>query len=158
MQENCQHWLLSGYGSNSCYFGVLVGRVANRICKGKFTLEGKTYQLNINNGPNALHGGPHGYQMVNPISVLKSNMHILLNQRLWSASVDGTKLILKLVDRDGEENYPGTVQVTVTYELTADSALHINYVAETDQATPINLTNHSYFNLGGKVSLINCSN
>ncbi|ELU17073.1 hypothetical protein CAPTEDRAFT_221220 [Capitella teleta] len=126
---------VAGYENNPPYFGALIGRVANRICRGKFTLNGKEHQLAINNSPNHLHGGPQGY-----------------NMQLWNASVEGSKLILHLTDPDGRENYTGTVQVTVTYELTEDSALSIHYQAKTDQATPLNLTNHTYFNLGGKAS------
>ncbi len=124
------------------YFGALIGRVGNRIGKGKFTLEGKTYQLAINNGPNHLHGGIKGY-----------------DKRVWKASggetAEGPALTLNLVDPDGMENYPGTMNVTVVYTLTT-GALRIDYSATTDKATPINLTHHAYFNLkdGGKTDVL----
>jgi aldose 1-epimerase len=124
------------------YFGALIGRVGNRIAKGRFTLDGKTYQLPINNGPNTLHGGIKGY-----------------DKRVWKAvpgeGAEGPMLTLTLVDPDGMEGFPGTVRVTVVYTLTA-SALRIHYSATTDKPTPINLTHHAYFNLkdGGKTDVL----
>jgi aldose 1-epimerase len=124
---------LAPYEQPGPYFGALIGRVGNRIAKGRFTLDGHTYALATNNGPNSLHGGLKGY-----------------DKRVWSASPgntpDGPTLTLTLTDQDGTEGYPGTVQVTVVYTLTA-SALRIEYAATTDKPTPINLTNHTYFNL-----------
>ena len=127
---------LAGYLKDTPYFGALVGRYANRIAKGRFTLDGATYHLAINNGPNALHGGVRGFDKV-----------------LWSASpradAKGASLVLRYTSRDGEEGYPGTLRVRVTYTLTDRNQLAIEYVATTDRATPVNLTQHSYFNLGG---------
>ncbi len=120
------------------YLGALVGRTANRIANGRFTLDGETYQIFKNNGPNSLHGGKVGY-----------------SHRLWSVKAeDGEepKLILTLHSPDGEENYPGNVDVTVTYSLLASNALSIHYEATTDRRTPVNMTNHVYFNLGGYAS------
>lgn len=127
----------------SPYFGALIGRYGNRIARGKFELDGKAYELACNNGLNALHGGPGGF-----------------DQQLWQAepSVDqpstssaGATLTLSRVSEDGEEGYPGRLSVTVTYTLTPDQTLRIDYVAHTDQTTIVNLTNHTYWNLGGSV-------
>lgn len=129
---------VAGYESeDNQYFGCTTGRVCNRIAKGQFTLDGKTYQLAINNDPNHLHGG-----------VERS-----LDKVVWDAeeveSKWGTGVRLTYTSPDGEEGYPGRLKVTVTYMLTKFNALRINYRAVTDAATPVNLTNHSYFNLGG---------
>ena len=114
------------------YFGVLVGRYANRIAKGKFTLDGKTYQLATNNGPNALHGGLKGYDKV-----------------VWTVEklAGDSSLQLTYKSKDGEEGYPGNVVATVVYSLSSANELKIDYKATTDKATPVNLTNHCYFNL-----------
>jgi aldose 1-epimerase len=127
---------LEQYLGSHPYFGAITGRFANRIAKGKFALDGKTYSLAINNGPNALHGGLKGFDKV-----------------VWKAtpseSKDAATLKLDYTSVDGEEGFPGTLKVTVTYTFTDKSELRIDYEAATDKATPINLTNHSYFNLAG---------
>src|SRR5205807_2915402 len=127
---------LAGYLKGHPYFGATVGRVANRIAKGRFTLDGKAYKLAVNNGPNALHGGLKG-----------------VDKKVWKAEdhVGPGAVAVKLsyLSPDGEESYPGNLSVTVTYTLTDQNELKIDYTATTDKATPINLTNHSYFNLAG---------
>ncbi|GFO19594.1 aldose 1-epimerase [Plakobranchus ocellatus] len=125
--DNMQDW-----EEDKVYFGAVIGRFANRIAGGQFTLDGKTYNLHINNGPNSLHGGKIGF-----------------DKKVWKSSVQDNKLILVYVSPDGEENYPGEVTLTVTYSLDEDNALTIDYNATTTKATPINFTNHAYFNLGG---------
>jgi aldose 1-epimerase len=118
------------------YFGGAIGRVANRIAKGKFTLDGKEYTLPINNGPNSLHGGKVGWDKL-----------------LWTAeqvaSDDGDALRMTLVSPDGDEGYPGTVTCHMTYTLTKSGDFRIDYHATTDKPTPLNLTHHPYFNLAG---------
>jgi aldose 1-epimerase len=127
---------LDGYLTRSRYFGAVVGRYGNRIANGRFTLDGKTYELATNNGKNHLHGGLRGFDKV-----------------VWAGSTverDGNSgVALTYVSRDGEEGYPGTLNATVTYTLTARNELIVDYAATTDRAAPINLTNHSYFNLAG---------
>lgn len=117
---------------NDPYFGAICGRVANRISKGRFTLEGVDYSLAINNGPNALHGGIKGF-----------------DKRVWSAETAANGVCLRLSSDDGEEGYPGNLDVSVLYTLTDDNVLVLEYSAATDRTTIVNLTNHSYFNLGG---------
>ncbi|MCZ2155911.1 MAG: galactose mutarotase [Bryobacterales bacterium] len=127
---------LEGYLGTQPYMGAVVGRYANRIAKGKFTLDGKTYTLAINNGPNALHGGLKGF-----------------DKKLWTAksvSVDGQPAVeMAYTSPAGEEGYPGTLNATVTYSLTNDTEVKLHYTATTDAPTVVNLTNHAYFNLAG---------
>ena len=119
---------------NPYFFGAIIGRYGNRIAKGKFTLDGKPYQLTVNDGPNSLHGGK-GF-----------------DKRVWAATAiegDAPSIKLTYTAKDGEEGYPGNLKVTVTYVLSNDNALEISYEAESDKNTVVNLTQHSYFNLSG---------
>ena len=128
---------LEGYLSKHPFFGTLVGRYANRISKGRFTLDGVEYKLARNNGENHLHGGIKGFDKVvwrdRPLEV-----------------DDGVGIVLEYTSVDGEEGYPGTLDVQVIYTLNEDNELICDYRATTDRATPINLTQHSYFNLAGQ--------
>lgn len=128
---------LSGYLAKPPYFGALIGRYGNRIGKGVFKIDTATYHLATNNGENHLHGGNKGFDKV-----------------VWDATpADSTaSLTLTYLSKDGEEGYPGNLKVTVVYTLTDDDELLINYSAETDKPTVVNLTNHSYFNLTGDVT------
>ena len=127
---------LSGYLSGHPYFGAIIGRYGNRIDGGQFTLEGETYQLATNNGPNHLHGGDQGFDKV-----------------IWDAEPfegEGERgVVFRYTSPDGEEGYPGRLETTVTYTLNDDDELIFDYHAVTDEATPVNLTQHSYFNLEG---------
>jgi len=128
---------LDGYLKDHPFFGAIIGRYGNRIAKGAFTLEGKTYKLATNNGVNHLHGGNKGFDKV-----------------LWAAEpVAGRNAIaFTRTSPDGEEGYPGNLRVRVTYTLTDANELIVDYAATTDKATPVNLTQHSYFNLAGQAS------
>lgn len=113
--------------------GKTPGRYANRIGKGQFTIDGTGYQLAVNNGPNALHGGPEGFQ-----------------NQLWKSAIVGDRVVFSLNSPDGDEGYPGNLKVEVSYNWSEDNVLTINYHAVTDKPTVINLTNHSYWNLAGE--------
>ena len=129
---------VESYKGATSYQGAVIGRFGNRIADGRFTLDGVDYTLAVNNGANHLHGGNIGF-----------------DKRIWAVTEqdgDEPRLVLSLVSPDGEESYPGTLKVTVTYTLTKDSGLRISYNATTDKRTIVNLTNHAYFNLGGYAS------
>lgn len=130
---------LAGYIRVTPYFGALIGRYGNRIGKGQFTLDGKAYQLTVNDGANHLHGGKVGFDKV-----------------VWDAkqvtTADGPGLVLTYVSKDGEEGFPGTLTSTVTYTLKANNELVMDFAATTDKPTIVNLTAHSYFNLAGATS------
>jgi aldose 1-epimerase len=127
---------LSSYLKATPYFGAIVGRYGNRIGKARFTLDGKDYVLNANDGPNTLHGGLKGFDKV-----------------VWDADGDAPatqpSLTLSYLSKDGEEGYPGSLKATVVYTLTDSNELRIDYAASTDKPTVLNLTHHSYFNLAG---------
>jgi len=121
---------------NSPYMGAVCGRCANRIGKGKFVLENKEYNLAVNNGPNHLHGGTTGFSKV-----------------VWEVtSFSPSKVVMEYFSKDGEEGYPGNLKVTVTYTLTDDNELILDYLATTDKTTVVNFASHSYFNLAGEGS------
>lgn len=129
---------VAGYeGEDNQYFGNTTGRVCNRIALGKFTLDGKDYELAVNNEPNHLHGGKERS----------------LDKVVWSATEvrdkQGAGVLFNYTSPDGEEGYPGTLKIAVRFTLTEDNSIRMVYSAKTDKATPVNLTNHAYFNLGG---------
>lgn len=128
---------VADYGKGGdTYFGAVVGRYGNRIAKGKFKLDGKEYTLAVNNGANSLHGGKTGYSRV-----------------VWDAQQpNDSSVVLTYLSKDGEEGYPGNLNVKVTYTVLSNQQLKINYEATTDKSTVLNLTNHTYFNLNGQSS------
>jgi aldose 1-epimerase len=133
------HESLDGYLVNPPYFGVIVGRYANRIANATFTLDGVKYTLAKNDGPNSLHGGINGF-----------------NKQVWEAkefeNAKGVGVAFSYLSKDGEEGYPGNLRVKVSYTLTDENQLILDYEATTDKATPLNLSQHSYFNLAGEGS------
>ena len=122
---------LNSYVNADGYLGAVVGRVGNRICRGKFTLDGADYELYCNNGVNHLHGGKVGF-----------------DKKIYDTVIDGDSVVFSATSPDGEEGYPGKLDYSVKYTLT-DNSLRLDYYAVTDKATPVNLTNHVYFNLMG---------
>ena len=137
--DTLEGYLSEAYTAANPYLGCIVGRFANRIANGRFTLDGTRYTLAVNNGPNHLHGGIQGFDKV-----------------LWQGqpveSDDGVGVRLRYLSPDGQEGYPGSLEVTVLYTLTDDNALRIDYAAATDKPTICNLTHHGYFNLAGQGS------
>jgi aldose 1-epimerase len=130
---------IEAYAAGTTFFGALIGRYGNRIARGRFTLDGKTHQLSVNDGENSLHGGAKGF-----------------DTRVWDVEPftdsTGVGLVLRYVSADAEMGYPGTLRVKVTYTLTARGDWRIDYAARTDKATVVNLTNHTYYNLAGEGS------
>jgi aldose 1-epimerase len=124
------------------YFGALIGRVGNRIANAQFSLDGETYALAANNGSNNLHGGPVGF-----------------DKKVWAAepfeNANGQGLVLQLLSEVGDHGFPGNLHVKVTYQFTHDDEIVVDYFATTDKATPVNLTQHTYFNLAGKGEILN---
>ncbi|MEN9933382.1 MAG: hypothetical protein RIS17_1955, partial [Pseudomonadota bacterium] len=130
------HKSIEGYIAGSEYFGASVGRVANRIAGGRFTLDGVMHQLPLNDGANSLHGGTTGF-----------------NKRLWTIRIaSAERVVLHLVNPDGDQGFPGTLDVTATHALDDENRLSVTYEAKTDRPTIVNLTNHSYWNLAGEGS------
>ena len=132
---------LEDYVSSSPYFGALIGRYGNRIANGKFELDGVTYQLDTNDGANHLHGGVQGF-----------------DKKVWGmkpfTTDNSAGIVLTLTSPDGDQGYPGKLEVEVTYELTADNQLDMRFKANTDKATVVNLTQHTYFNLAGEGDIL----
>lgn len=129
---------LDGYLGAEPFFGATVGRVANRIAHGQFTLGGETYKVPLTDGPHSLHGGIKGFDKV-----------------VWGArALEGSAVELTYLSPDGDQGYPGNLRAIVRFTLADDNRLRIDYEAEADQATPVNLTNHSYWNLGGGGSIL----
>ena len=133
---------LGQYLAGHPFFGATTGRYANRIAKGKFTLDGKEYTLATNNGPNALHGGLKGF-----------------DKQLWKSEPESSRggqqsVRFHYLSKDGEEGYPGNLDVTVVYSLSDDNTVTIDYTGTTDKPTVVNLTNHSYFNLAGSGDIL----
>jgi len=132
---------LPPYLTHKCFLGTTTGRYANRIAKGKFTLDGKNYSLAVNDGPNALHGGLQGF-----------------DKRYWNykpvSTAEGSGVEFTLHSPDGDQGYPGAMDVRVTYTWSNDNALAIEYLATTDKPTIVNLTNHAYWNLSGRGSIL----
>lgn len=140
--DKLEDYLSKAYLDSYPCFGALIGRFGNRIAKGKFSLDGNNYDLEINHPPNHLHGGFKGF-----------------DKNIWNAKIldheEFVGLELAYLSRDGEGGYPGDLQVKVIYSLTEDNEFVIEYFAETNKATPINLTQHSYFNLSGEKTILN---
>ena len=135
--DNLDGYVANFNGPSDAFFGALIGRYANRIAHGNFTLDGKKYSLPLNNGENSLHGGPHGF-----------------NNVVWKAKPIANGVELNYLSKDGEAGYPGNLTATVRYTL-IKSDLRIEYSATTDKDTVVNLTNHSYFNLAGQGDILN---
>ncbi|MCT8467266.1 galactose mutarotase [Chromohalobacter canadensis] len=137
--DSLEGYRSEAYRKSNPYFGALIGRYGNRIAEGRFTIDGTTYELATNDGLNHLHGGDKGF-----------------DKRLWQAhsfeNDTGVGVELRYTSEDGEEGYPGTLETRVRYTLTTDDKMIIDYHATTDKATPVNLTQHSYFNLEGEGS------
>ena len=131
---------MKGYLIAPNYFGATVGRYANRIAKGHFELDGRSYQLATNDGPNALHGGVKGF-----------DKHLWTIARVQSGPQSASVTLVR-TSSDGEEGYPGTMQISATFTLTESNELQVDYRATTDKPTIVNITNHSFFNLAGQAA------
>jgi aldose 1-epimerase len=134
--DNLDGYVSNFNGASDAFFGALIGRYTNRIAHGRFSLDGKTYSLPLNNGENSLHGGPHGF-----------------NNVVWKAKPVANGVELTYLSKDGEAGYPGNLSATVRYTLVKGD-LRIEYSATTDKDTVVNLTNHSYFNLAGQGDIV----
>ena len=128
---------LDAFSLDDAYMGATCGRFANRLAKGKFLADGEEYTLTCNNGENALHGGFKGY-----------------HDQIWDARIEGETLVLSYLSKDGEEGYPGNLNVEVEFTWSETNELSMEVIANTDKVTPINITNHTYFNLNGEGSIL----
>jgi aldose 1-epimerase len=128
------------YIKGDAYFGAICGRYANRIANGKFKIDGKEYQLPVNNGPNSLHGGPEGFH------------NQVFDAKGVENTPNGEAVVMTYISKDGEMGYPGTLTLKVTYQLTEKNELRLNFTATTDKATHVNICSHGYFNLSGEGS------
>ena len=128
---------LADYALRNPHFGIIVGRYANRIAGGRFMLDGQAHHVTRNDGPNCLHGGVHGF-----------------GRQLWAAEIDGADLLLRYCGADGEEGFPGRMDVTVRYSLGADQSWRVDYEARCDRPSIVNLSHHDYFNLAGSGSAL----
>ena len=136
---------LDDYVRRNPFFGVIVGRYANRIARGELTIDGETHALSRNNGTNCLHGGAEGFG---------TRLWEIASRRAHDATLGGPAITLRLVSPDGDQGFPGRVEAFVTYSLGADRTWRIDYEATTDRATVVNLSHHDYFNLGGRGSAL----
>jgi aldose 1-epimerase len=129
---------IEGYIKGNPYFGAICGRYANRIADGKFVIDGITYNLPVNNGPNSLHGGPEGFN------------NQVFDSRGVTSTPNGEQVVMAYISRDGEMGYPGTLTLKVTYSVTNNNELRLDYEATTDKTTHVNICSHSFFNLAGE--------
>lgn len=137
--KNIEEYFAEEYKNNCPYFGAIIGRYANRIAKGKFSIDGIDYKLACNNAGNNLHGGINGF-----------------DKQIWESEIKGNDtLVLKYISKDGEEGFPGNVCTEVHYTLTENDEIITEYYATSDKASPVNLTNHTYFNLSGDDTILN---
>jgi len=128
---------LDGYLADTCYLGAICGRFANRIAKCRFIADGEEYFLKANDGENSLHGGINGF-----------------STQLWTATIEGESLVLNYLSKDGEEKFPGNLKIEIVFSWSETNELSLEVTAKTDKLTPVNITNHAYFNLNGEGDIL----